>query len=146
MRELNAILAGEMSGHLFFNDEYFGFDDATYASLRLLRILSNSSLSLSDMLADLPQVFSTPEIRIKVLEQEKNAWVEKARKYLSSKHESLEIDGVRSLMHGGWGLVRASNTGPELIVRAEGPSENQLEEIKHELEKALSPLVISWHN
>jgi len=144
MRELDAILAGEMSGHLFMKDEYFGFDDATYAALRLMRILSNSDQSISEMLADLPKVCSTPEIRVHVPEAQKFQQVEQAVQYLSSRFESLTIDGVRAVMHGGWGLVRASNTGPELIIRAEGPSLEALERIKKELESALKPLVIPW--
>ncbi len=144
MRELDAILAGEMSGHLFLKDEYFGFDDATYAALRLMRILSNTDQSISQLLSDLPKVFSTPEIRVHVPEKEKLQKVEQAVQYLSSRFESLTIDGVRAVMHGGWGLVRASNTGPELIIRAEGPSPEALDHIKKELELSLRPLIIPW--
>jgi phosphomannomutase / phosphoglucomutase len=144
MREIDAIFAGEMSGHLFFQDEYFGFDDATYAALRLLRILSNSQKTLSELLADLPPIFSTPEIRVHVAEEQKSKMVQKAHAYLSSRFEYLDIDGIRAKMHDGWGLVRASNTGPELIIRAEGPSQQKLEAIKNELNHALDPLHIPW--
>lgn len=144
MREINAIMAGEMSGHLFFNDEYFGFDDATYAALRLLRILSNSQQPLSRLLEDLPRLYSTPEIRVHVPEEEKANYVKKAHTYLSSRYEYIDIDGIRAKMHGGWGLVRASNTGPELIIRAEGPNLEKLEEIKNELNRALEPLNLDW--
>jgi len=146
MRELDAILAGEMSGHLFLKDEYFGYDDATYAALRLMRILSNSDQTLSMMLSDLPKVFSTPEIRVHVPEEKKFQQVEQAVQYLSSRFESLTIDGVRAVMHGGWGLVRASNTGPELIIRAEGPSLEALDRIKKELSFALKSLSIPWES
>lgn len=144
MRELDAILAGEMSGHLFVKDEYFGFDDATYAALRLMRILSHTDQSLSQLLSDLPKVYSTPEIRVHVPEKEKLQKVEQAIQYLTSRFDSLTIDGIRAVMHGGWGLVRASNTGPELIIRAEGPSPEALNRIKKELESALKPLTIPW--
>jgi phosphomannomutase/phosphoglucomutase len=144
MRELDAIFAGEMSGHIFFSDEYFGFDDATYAALRLLRILSNTNKSLSELLADLPSMFSTPEIRVHVPDEDKTKTVQQAHSYLSSRFEYLDIDGIRAKMHDGWGLVRASNTGPELIIRAEGPSQEKLELIKNELNKALAPLDIPW--
>lgn len=145
MKELDAILAGEMSGHLFIKDEYFGFDDATYAALRLMRILSHSNQSLSALLSDLPKVYSTPEIRVHVPEALKFQQVEQAVQYLSSRFESLTIDGVRAVMYGGWGLVRASNTGPELIIRAEGPSPEALEKIKDTLSDSLQPLVIPWN-
>jgi phosphomannomutase / phosphoglucomutase len=144
MREIDAIMAGEMSGHLFFNDEYFGFDDATYAALRLLRILSNSDQPLSVLLADLPRLFSTPEIRVHVPEEEKVMFVKQAHAYLSARFEYIDIDGIRAKMHGGWGLVRASNTGPELIIRAEGPDLENLEAIKQEINLALEPLNIPW--
>jgi phosphomannomutase/phosphoglucomutase len=109
-----------------------------------MRILSNTDQSISQLLSDLPKVFSTPEIRVHVPEKEKLQQVEQAVQYLSSRFESLTIDGVRAVMHGGWGLVRASNTGPELIIRAEGPSPEALDRIKKELELSLRPLVIPW--
>jgi len=144
MREIDAILAGEMSGHLFLKDEYFGFDDATYAGLRLMRILSNTNQSLSQLLSDLPKVYSTPEIRVHIPEKKKIQKVIQANLYLTSRFESLTIDGVRAVMYGGWGLVRASNTGPELIIRAEGPSPEALKQIQKELDIALKPLIIPW--
>ncbi len=145
MRELNAILAGEMSGHLFLKDEYFGFDDATYAALRLIRILSNTDKTLSELLSDLPKAFTTPEIRVKVAEDDKKKMVSQALQYLGSRYDHLDIDGVRAKMHGGWGLVRASNTGPELIIRAEGPNQEKLEMIKEEINHSLEPLKIPWN-
>jgi phosphomannomutase / phosphoglucomutase len=145
MRELNAILAGEMSGHLFLKDEYFGFDDATYAALRLIRILSNTDKTLSELLSDLPKAFTTPEIRVKVAEDDKKKMVSQALQYLGSRYDHLDIDGVRAKMHGGWGLVRASNTGPELIIRAEGPNQEKLEMIKEEINRSLEPLKIPWN-
>lgn len=137
MREIGAILAGEMSGHMFFKDEYFGFDDAVYAALRLIRILSNSNMTLSEMLSDLPKVYSTPEIRVPTTDSEKFEIVERAKNYLAKKYEINDIDGVRANINDGWGLIRSSNTAPEIIVRCEAKSEENLEFIKGELRKAL---------
>jgi phosphomannomutase / phosphoglucomutase len=89
-------------------------------------------------------MFSTPEIRVHVPDEDKTKTVQQAHSYLSSRFEYLDIDGIRAKMHDGWGLVRASNTGPELIIRAEGPSQEKLELIKNELNKALAPLDIPW--
>jgi phosphomannomutase/phosphoglucomutase len=144
MKETGAIAAGEMSGHMFLKDEYFGFDDATYAALRLVRILSNSDQSISEMLSNLPTVYSTPEIRIKVSEKEKFEMVNNAKKYLSKEYAINDIDGVRVNITDGWGLIRASNTGPELILRAEAGSFLNLEIIQKKLEEALDPLKINW--
>ncbi len=138
MREIGAILAGEMSGHMFFKDEYFGFDDAVYAALRLIRILSNSNMTLSEMLSDLPKVYSTPEIRVPTTDSEKFEIVERAKNYLAKKYEINDIDGVRANINDGWGLIRSSNTAPEIIVRCEAKSEDSLEFIKEELRKALN--------
>jgi len=144
MKEIGAILAGEMSGHMFLKDEYFGFDDATYAGLRILRILSNSYQSLSEMLSDLPTVYSTPEIRAHVTEKEKFLIVEKAKQYLSKEFQINDIDGVRAIINNGWGLIRASNTGPEIIIRAEATTAENLAFIKKKLETALQPIQIPW--
>ncbi len=144
MREINAILAGEMSGHMFFKDEYFGYDDAVYAALRLIRILSNSDQSISEMLSDLPKVYSTPEIRVKTTDEEKFKLVEEAKAYFALKYNILDIDGVRFQIEDGWGLIRASNTAPEIIVRCEARTKEKLEFIKSEIEKSLHSLSIKW--
>jgi len=144
MREIGAILAGEMSGHIFFKDEYFGYDDAVYAALRLIRILSNSNQSISEMLSDLPKVYSTPEIRVKTTDKEKFDLVERAKAYFASKYKILDIDGVRAQIDDGWGLIRASNTAPEIIVRCEARTEEKLNFIKSEIEHSLSSLHIKW--
>lgn len=133
MKEIGAVFTGEMSGHLFFADEYFGFDDALYAGARLLRILTNSQEDLSDMLASVPQYYATPEIRVKSTDEEKFAIVEEARKHFASQYEVIDIDGVRVLFPDGWGLIRASNTGPELILRCEGCTPEALEKISKEV-------------
>jgi len=145
MKELNAVFTGEMSGHMFFADEYFGFDDAIYAAARLLRILSNTDKTLSAFLEDIPKAYSTPEIRIPCAEEDKNLYVEKAKKHFQSKnYETICVDGVRFRFKDGWGLVRASNTGPELIVRCEATTKENLKEIQNEINKSLSPLLVKY--
>ena len=144
IKEEKALLAGEMSGHLFFADRYFGFDDAIYASLRLLELVSRSDQKLSEMLAALPKTFSTPEIRIYASEEVKFKIVEEVRRELEKTHPVIDIDGVRALFPKGWGLVRASNTQAVLVLRFEGETERDLEDIRHEIkmsvEKAIKKL------
>jgi phosphomannomutase/phosphoglucomutase len=130
MKEENAPLAGEMSGHLFFADEYFGYDDALYASLRLVRLLSRSEKTVSEMLADVPRYYSTPEIRIDCPDEEKFQIVSKLVKYFKKGYEVVDVDGARILFGDGWGLVRASNTQPALVLRFEARTPERLEEIK----------------
>ncbi|MFH1255970.1 MAG: phosphomannomutase/phosphoglucomutase [Candidatus Diapherotrites archaeon] len=131
MREENALLTGEMSGHIFFADEYFGFDDAFYAAGRLLRILSNSRESLSEMLESAAKYYSTPEMRIDCSDSEKFNVVEKVKRYFKAqKYDTIDVDGVRVLFKNrGWALVRASNTEPKLIVRAEAKTSAELKSI-----------------
>jgi phosphomannomutase/phosphoglucomutase len=141
MRELGAVFTGEMSGHMFFADEYFGYDDAIYAAARILRIIAQKGEPLSRLLADLPQTFSTPELRIPCPEEKKEFYVSQAKEYLRAKDlEIIDVDGVRAKFSHGWGLVRASNTGPELIVRCEGDSPRELAIIKGEIARAIAPL------
>ncbi len=140
MKETNAICAGEMSGHIFLKDEYFGFDDAIYAALRILRILSYTDQPLSSLLSDLPSMYSTPEIRIEVKEELKNHMVENATQYLQRKYDCITIDGVRAVIKDGWGLIRASNTGPILVMRAEAKTTDTLSFIQQELQKAIQAL------
>lgn len=133
MKEIGAVFTGEMSGHMFFADEYYGYDDALYAAARLLRILSQSDKGLSELLADVPHYYATPELRVKSSEQEKFRLVEDTLEHFRPRYEIIDIDGARILFPGGWGLVRASNTGPELIVRCEGRTPEDLQAIKAEL-------------
>ncbi len=133
MKDLGAVFTGEMSGHMFFADEYYGYDDAIYAAARLLRILSHTDKNLVELLADAPKYFATPELRVKSTDAAKFVLVEKVLAHFSAKYEVIDIDGARILFPGGWGLVRASNTGPELIVRCEGKTPEDLERIKGEL-------------
>lgn len=138
MKEIGAIFTGEMSGHMFFGDEYYGFDDALYAAARLLRILSRTNKPLSALLSDINRYYSTPELRVHSTDIGKFEEVEKARAYFRKKGlPMIEVDGVRALFDHGWGLVRASNTGPELIVRCESKTPEGLKEIKMEIQKAL---------
>ena len=133
MKGINAIFTGEMSGHMFFADEYYGFDDAIYAGARLLSLLSRSDKSLKEMLTDIPRYYSTPEIRVPSSDTAKFDIVNQVIQYFSHKYPILDVDGARIIFPDGWGLVRASNTGPELIVRCEGNSPDALENIKDEL-------------
>ncbi len=133
MKEMGAIFTGEMSGHMFFADEYYGYDDAIYAAARLLRILSNSDKGITELLADVPVYHATPELRVKSSDAEKFVIVEKVLRHFQALYQVIDIDGARILFPGGWGLVRASNTGPELIVRCEGKTVEDLEKIKTEL-------------
>lgn len=145
MKEINAVFTGEMSGHMFFADEYYGFDDAAYAAARLLRILSNTDESLSELLADVPKYPSTPEIRLECSDERKFDVVKGVTEHFREKgYNIIDVDGARVLFDGGWGLVRASNTGPELIVRCEARTSEKLEEIKKELSEALAKFGVKF--
>ncbi len=137
MKKEKAELAGEMSGHIFFSDRYFGFDDAVYASCRLLEILASSGKKISDLLADVPETVSTPEIRVECPDHIKFAVVDKVTAYFKERYDVIDIDGVRVLFPDGWGLVRASNTQPALVLRFEAMTENRLQEIKELVETVL---------
>ncbi len=133
IKEENALLAGEMSGHIFFADRYFGFDDAIYSSARLLELLSRSGKKFSQMLSELPKTYHTPEIRIYASDEVKFKIVEETKKELSQKYPILDIDGVRAIFPKGWGLVRASNTQEILVLRFEGDTEEALKAIESEI-------------
>jgi len=137
MKEEGALLAGEMSGHIFFNDRYYGYDDAIYASLRLLEILSKTEGSLSAMLADVPRYFTTPEIRVDCPDRLKFKVVDDLKQALGRDHKIIDIDGVRVVFPDGWGLVRASNTQPVLVLRFEARTSERLQAIRQEIEDAL---------
>ncbi|AEM78289.1 phosphoglucosamine mutase [Thermoanaerobacter wiegelii] len=145
MKELGTVFTGEMSGHMFFADEYYGFDDAAYAAARLLRILSNTDKSLSELLADVPKYPATPEIRLECDDEKKFDVVKGVTEYFKEKgYDIIDVDGARVLFDEGWGLVRASNTGPELIVRCEAKTEEKLEAIKKELSEALAKFGVKF--
>ncbi|GEJ58614.1 phosphomannomutase/phosphoglucomutase [Anaeromyxobacter diazotrophicus] len=130
MKEAGALLAGEMSGHIFFANRWFGFDDGIYASGRLLELLSRTDAPLSSLLADLPETFASPEIRMDCPEEKKFEVVRRAQAWFSARYETVTVDGVRITFPDGWGLVRASNTQPLLVLRFEATSAQRLREIE----------------
>jgi phosphomannomutase/phosphoglucomutase len=134
MKEENALLAGEMSGHVFFADRYFGYDDAIYASLRLLEIMAEHDVPLDQLLADVPETHSTPELRVDCADEVKFDIVRRVLAHYRTTHEVLDVDGARISFPGGWGLVRASNTQPALVLRFEADSQARLAEIRSEVE------------
>jgi phosphomannomutase/phosphoglucomutase len=140
LKEEGAALAGEMSGHIFFAHRYFGYDDAVYAACRLLEILAKSERPLSHYLADLPKMYNTPEIRIPCPESVKFQVVERVKEELAKAHPVIDVDGVRVVFPQGWGLVRASNTGPILVLRFEAESESRLKEIRSLVETTLDKI------
>ena len=137
MKEEDALLAGEMSGHVFFADRFYGFDDAVYATLRLLEILAETDRPLHALLADVPRTFATPEIRVDCSDEEKFDVVERVEAHFRADHDVVTVDGARVLFDGGWGLVRASNTQPVLVLRFEAESEEKLSRIRAEVENAV---------
>ena len=137
MKEENALLAGEMSGHIFFADRYFGYDDAIYASARLLEIISMTGQKLSQILSDVPHTFNTPEIRVDCPDDVKFQVVEKVKNYFAENYDVIDIDGVRVQFEDGWGLVRASNTQPVLVLRFESKTEDGLESIRKLVKRVL---------
>lgn len=144
MIETNASLAGEMSGHIFFADKYFGFDDAIYAAIRLINIVVESSYSLAYLKKQIPKSFSTPEIRIDCDDDKKFDIIEKIKEKLTKeKVEFNDIDGIRLKNDQGWWLIRASNTQPAIVARCESNSEEDLEKLKSNLDKILSKYKLS---
>lgn len=134
MKETGAMLAGEMSGHLFFADEYYGYDDAIYAAARLLRILSETTMPLSQFLKDIPKTYTTPEIRVDCPDETKFSVVRAVKEHYSGKYPLIDVDGVRVSFGDGWGLVRASNTQPALVLRFEADDPQRLDEIRAQVE------------
>jgi len=130
MKEEGALLAGEMSGHMFFADDYYGYDDALFASLRLLRIMAETGRKLSDLAAEMPAYFATPEIRADCPDELKFRVVSELRDYFKSRYQVIDIDGARVVFDDGWGLVRASNTQPVLVLRFEARTAERLPEIE----------------
>lgn len=133
MKEIGALFAGETSGHMFLADEYYGFDDAIYAAARLLRMLSNTDQTLSQLLSDVPRYHAMPELRLPSTETEKHIVVQQVLDHFRHSYEVITVDGARILFPGGWGLVRASGNAPEVVVRAEGQTEDDLDRIQAEL-------------
>ena len=152
MKSEQAVLAGEMSGHMFFADRYFGYDDAIYASCRLVEILAKTTRSLSALVADLPKTSVTPEIRVDVSDSIKFELVRHVQDRLSDCAKTREelgpaklmvrdvvtIDGIRAIFNDGWGLIRASNTQPALVLRFEATSPERLATIRAVIEGELA--------
>jgi phosphomannomutase/phosphoglucomutase len=144
MKEEHAAAAGEMSGHMFFADRYYGYDDAIYAACRLLEILAQSDQPLSAMLSDVPKTYTTPEIRVDTDESKKFKIVEEATRYFSEHYKTITVDGVRILFEdAAWGLIRASNTQPVLVLRFEAKEQKQLNEIRKLVEGKLAEISAS---
>jgi len=137
MREDNIPFGGEMSGHMFFFYNYFGFDDAIFASSLLAEIVSGDERKLSERVDELPRYVSTPEIRLEVTEDSKWKIVEEARELFRKKYETIEIDGVRVNLPEGWFLIRVSNTQPVVVLRAEATSAGGLRRVQAEVEAFL---------
>lgn len=141
IKEESAPLAGELSGHIFFADKHHGFDDALYAALRFIEVVSSQSKALSSMLSNVPKMYSTPEIRIDFPEKEKFQFIEEfkelMRKDIDKEAKVITVDGIRVETANGWALVRASNTQPALTIRFEADSELNLNTLKKEIEKKL---------
>ena len=137
MKEEHAELAGEMSGHMFFADRYFGYDDAIYAACRLIEIVARSGKPLSAQFAGLPKLVSTPEIRVDCPDEVKFQVVQHVAASFKKTHKVIDIDGVRVLFEHGWGLLRASNTQPVLVMRFEAESQEWLKQYQREVETVL---------
>ena len=141
MKAEKASLAGEMSGHIFFADKFFGYDDALYASLRILEIISRTGKSLSQLLEGIPPAISTPEIRVDCPEAVKFRVVDMVKERLGRSYRIIDIDGVRIEFPDGWGLIRASNTQPALVLRFEALTEDRLLEIRALIEGELDSVM-----
>jgi phosphomannomutase/phosphoglucomutase len=135
MKETGALLAGEMSGHMFFADRFFGFDDGAYAGARVMQVLSDAQAPLSTLLNDIVPSHTTPEIRIPCPDTRKFALVETAKEHFSAQgYDIIDIDGMRITFPDGFALLRASNTQPGLVMRFEAGSEDRLQEMRSLLE------------
>ena len=134
MKETGALVAGELSGHICFGEDYFGFDDALYGACALVQLVSRHAEPLSARIAAFPRYVSTPEIRIEVDEERKFTIVAEAVEHFRRTHEVIDVDGARILFDGGWGLLRASNTQPVIVLRFEADSEERLDDIRGTVE------------
>jgi phosphomannomutase / phosphoglucomutase len=141
MKEERALLAGEMSGHIFFAHRWFGFDDGIYSSARLLELLTHGDRPLSALLSDVPRTYSTPELRVDCPEDKKFAVVKRTQEWFKARHDTVTVDGVRVVFPDGWGLVRASNTQPLLVLRFEAKTAERLAEIEALVRGRLSEIM-----
>ena len=138
IKEHNPLLAGEMSGHIFFNDKWYGFDDGLYSGARIIELIFKTKKSISDLNKELPVLFSTPELNIEVSDEKKFEIVKKFIANCTLEGEKISIDGIRINFNNGWGLLRASNTTPMLVMRFEGNTAENLIRIKNKFIKELS--------
>jgi phosphomannomutase/phosphoglucomutase len=129
-----------MSGHMFFADRFFGYDDAVYASLRLLEIVAAADAPLHSLLADVPPTYATPELRVDCPDEVKFGLVERVLEHYRATHSVIDVDGARIQFANGWGLVRASNTQPVLVLRFEANSEDELSTLRREVEGTVARL------
>ena len=144
LKRRKGLLAGEMSGHLFFGENFPGYDDALYAALKFIQIVLQSGKTVSQLVSEIPFYYSTPEIRIPCPDEIKFSIVESLKKYFRKKYKVIEIDGARVIMNKGWGLVRASNTQPVLVLRFESKEEKYLKKIEEEFKNALKIHKVKW--
>ncbi|NQU05460.1 MAG: phosphomannomutase/phosphoglucomutase, partial [Calditrichaeota bacterium] len=143
MHEIGAELAGEMSGHIFYHHRFYGFDDAVYVTMRLLEIVAQSEKPIGRILEDWHKLYNTPEIRTECSDEIKFKVVEQVRDHFRDKYQVVDVDGMRVIMPGGWGLLRASNTQPVVVMRFEADSEVRLSKIKLEVERILKEVQIN---
>jgi phosphomannomutase/phosphoglucomutase len=143
MKETNAALAGEMSGHIFFADRFYGFDDATYVAARVLEILSKTDKKFSELFADIPKTKSTPELRVDCPDDIKFKVVKRIAEHFAATNEVITIDGARIIFENGWGLVRASNTQAILVLRFEADTEDSLARIRETVENEVEKQIAS---
>jgi phosphomannomutase/phosphoglucomutase len=145
MKELDAPIAGELSGHICFGEDYYGFDDALFAACRLAELVARSDHSLAEMVSEFPRYVSTPEIRVDVSEEEKFEIVRDAVESFQEDYDVIDVDGARVLFDGGWGLLRASNTQPVLVLRYEARTQQQLDHIRDTMETWLRSRGVSMN-
>lgn len=139
IRKNNLIFAGEYAGHIYFNDDYFGFDDSFYSAARILKILSNTDKKMSELLEGVTKYIGTPEKFVVVPDEKKNEVVQEVKKdFLKEGYQVIDVDGARILFDDGWGLVRCSNTEPKLTVKAEAKTEESVENIMKKIQEAIS--------
>lgn len=144
MKEVGALLAGEMSGHMFFADRYFGYDDAIYSSLRLLEIMEKEGKPLSELLSDVPRMYATPEIRLDCPDEIKFLVVDRLKEMYKGKFDLIDIDGVRVVFKEGWGLARPSNTQPVIVLRFEAESKESLKKIENMVKEDLKKIMSEY--
>jgi phosphomannomutase/phosphoglucomutase len=138
IKKNNALLGGEMSGHIFFNDKWYGFDDGPYAAVRAAEILAKSNKSISDIFREFPESFSTPELNITVTDENKFEIIDRFLTNSNIDGDKILIDGLRVNFNDGWGLLRASNTSPKLVMRFEGDTKESMNRIQNEFISELS--------